>query len=86
MNIGTTGIIFSLGPQDNNNSKKSYNGFGYLFYEFEKSKNMFIGLPKIFCFLSEYPYFSAFNNLSQKLQTMFKNNGLTFSLNLKKIS
>lgn len=80
MNIGTTGIIFSLGPQDNNNSKKSYNGFGYLFYEFEKSKNMFIGLPKIFCFLSEYPYFSAFNNLSQKLQTMFKNNGLTFSL------
>lgn len=79
-NVGTEGIIFSLGPQDNNNSKKSYNGFGYLFYEFEKTKNMLIGLPKVFCFLSEYPYFSAFNNISQKLQPMFKNNSLSFSL------
>ena len=30
--ISTYSIIFSINPQDNSNSKKSYNGLGYVFY------------------------------------------------------
>ena len=68
INLGTSGIIFSLSPQDNNNSKKSYNGFAYLFYELDRqpqSANQIVAYPKVFCFLSEYPYFSAFYNISE---------------------
>ncbi len=79
MNIGTRGITFSLSPQDNNNSKKSYNGFGFFFYEPEKFPNMIISLPKIFCILSEYPYFSSYNNLCTKIYQMFKSD-ISYSL------
>ena len=79
MNIGTRGITFSLSPQDNNNSKKSYNGFGFVFYEPEKFPNMIVSLPKIFCILSEYPYFSAYNNLCTKIYQMFKSD-ISYSL------
>ena len=83
INLGTSGIIFSLSPQDNNNSKKSYNGFAYLFYELDRqpqSANQIVAYPKVFCFLSEYPYFSAFYNISEKLYKLFQNDSLTFPL------
>ena len=81
-NLGSSGIIFSLSPQDNNNSKKSCNGFAYLFYENERhsSSGSFLAFPKVFCFISEYPYFAAFYNLSQKIVKLFTNDSLTFSL------
>ena len=80
-NLGSSGIVFSLSPQDNNNSKKSCNGFAYLFYENERhSPTSFLAFPKVFCFLSEYPYFAAFYNLSQKIVKLFQNDSLTFPL------
>ena len=83
INLGSSGIIFSLSPQDNNNSKKSYNGFAYLFYELDRqpqATNQIVAYPKVFCFLSEYPYFSAFYNISEKLSKLFQNDSLTFTL------
>ena len=82
INLGTSGIVFSLTPQDNNNSKKSCIGFAYLFYENEKHSktNSIIAFPKVFCYLSEYPYFSAFYNISKKLHRLFQMDSLTFPI------
>ena len=76
----TTSIVFSLNPFDEGNSKKSINGFGYQFYEIEKIQNSVVCFPKIICFLSEFPYFSAYHNLSQKILKLFKNNSLSFPI------
>ena len=75
-----TNIVFSLNPYDDANSKKSLNGYGYQFYDIEKYQNSVICFPKVFCFLSEYPYFSAYHNLCTKIYKMFKNNSVSFPI------
>ena len=64
-------IIFSLNPQDNNNSKKSYNGLGYIFYSIQEQKiddklgNLYV--PNAFVILSEFPYFYHFNEICRNV-------------------
>jgi len=65
--ISTYSIIFSINPQDNSGSKKSYNGLGYIFFapiEFkfeDKSGTLFV--PTAYVILSEFPYFYHFKEL-----------------------
>ena len=62
-------IIFSINPQDNSNSKKSYNGLAYIFYyskEFKTAMNNLEGIsysPIAYVILSEFPYFYHFKEM-----------------------
>ena len=70
-------IIFSINPQDNSNSKKSYNGFGYIFYKSEnKSVENVSGIlysPVAYVILSEFPYFYHFNEICKDVYKQMKN-------------
>ena len=66
-------VIFSLGPQDNTNSKKSYNGLGYVFFRNIEHKiindmKYYIYIPFVICFISEYPYFSSFSRMCEEVK------------------
>ena len=60
-------IIFSINPQDNNNSKRTYNVLGYIFYIIQeqiienKLRNLYV--PVAYVILSEFPYFYHFNDI-----------------------
>ena len=64
-------IIFSINPQDNNNSKKSYNGLGFVFYTIQEQKiddklgNLYV--PAAYVILSEFPYFYHFNEICKNV-------------------
>ena len=64
-------IIFSINPQDNNNSKKSYNGLGFIFYTVQEQKigdklgNLYV--PTAYVILSEFPYFYHFNEICKNV-------------------
>ena len=64
-------IIFSINPQDNNNSKKSYNGLGFIFYTVQEQKigdklgNLYV--PTAYAILSEFPYFYHFNEICKNV-------------------
>ena len=65
-------IIFSINPQDNSGSKKSYNGLGYIFYTTVEKKNMgeiegVLYVPMAYIILSEYPYFYHFNQICKNV-------------------
>ena len=74
--IGTSNVIFSLNPQDNNNSKSSSNGFGLLFYEKISKGNITFFFPKMFLILSEFPFFTGFHDLLHKLYSVWLNDNL----------
>ena len=68
-------IIFSLNPQDNESSKKSYNGLGYTFYLNQEHKDPKTGelkgymfYPVTYCILSEFPYFMKFTNICKNVK------------------
>ena len=69
-------IIFSINPQDNYDSKKSYNGFGYIFYKTEnKSVENVSGIlysPVAYVILSEFPYFNHFNEICKNVYSQMK--------------
>ena len=61
-------IIFSINPLDNNGSKKSYNGLGFIFFiQMDHKTNDKIDgtiyVPAAYVILSEYPYFYHFNEI-----------------------
>ena len=64
-------IIFSINPQDNNNSKRSYNGLGFIFYTVQEHKigdklgNLYV--PTAYVILSEFPYFYHFNEICKNV-------------------
>ena len=73
-------IIFSINPQGDGSSKKSYNGLGYVFYLIQEDKDPkngeikgYMFYPVAYCILSEYPYFQKFTeicrNVKKKLGT-----------------
>ena len=72
----TYSIIFSINPQDNSGSKKSYNGLGYIFYvqiEYKnemKSGTLFV--PIAYVILSEFPYFYHFKELCKHIVRQMK--------------
>ena len=68
-------IIFSINPQDNENSKKSYNGLGYTFYLNQEHKDQKTGevkgymfYPITYCILSEFPYFMKFTKICKNIK------------------
>ena len=75
----TSIIIFSLNPQDNLGSKKSYNGLGYTFYlnqEYKDSKTGeikgYMFYPVTYCILSEYPFFMKFTNICKIINNQLR--------------
>ena len=72
-------IIFSINPLDDlSNSKKSFNGLGYVFYikkEHRDDNNEIDGLiyyPITYVILSEYPYFYHFNKICKNVYIQMK--------------
>ena len=55
------------------NSHIMFHVFGYLFWECYYSGNFKIFFPKIFVFISQYPYFKFFSYLSQNIIYRIKN-------------
>lgn len=54
-------------------------GFGYLVYEKKieiESRPIFS--PKLFSYLSQYPYFNTFNNISKQLVTILEKEDRVF--------
>ena len=75
--ISNYSIIFSINPQDNSGSKKSYNGLGYIFYIAQEHKTNdkfdgFIYIPITYVILSEYPYFYHFNEICKNVYIQMK--------------
>ena len=70
--ISSYSIIFSINPQDNYDSKKSHNGFGYIFYVpmEHKTNNELDGtvfVPIAYVILSEYPYFYHYKEICKQI-------------------
>ena len=70
--ISNYSIIFSINPQDNSGSKKSYNGLGYVFYipqerRTEGEIDGIIYVPIAYVILSEFPYFYHFNEICKNI-------------------
>ena len=70
-------VVFSSNPQSENNSKKSINGFAYIFYKkfidtkkTEKKKYTYY-IPYTFCITSEYPYFNSFYKLCKCIKNFY---------------
>ena len=76
--LKTSSMVFSSNPQIENSSKKSINGFAYIFYKQLKRKRIkskkliSFYIPIIFCTISEYPYYNSFYKLSQQIKFLFE--------------
>ena len=75
--ISTYSIIFSINPQDNNGSKKSYNGLGYVFFlrneqRIDGELNGIYYVPMAYVILSEFPYFYHFNEICKNVFLQMK--------------
>jgi len=72
MLINPYSIIFSINPQDNYGSKKSYNGLGYFFYILLEYKingkiDGYLYISAAYVILSQYPYFYQFNKICKNI-------------------
>ena len=71
-------MIFSYNPQEGSNSKKSINGFGYVFYKKVKEKHNIedvtftFYIPVTFCIISEYPFYNSYFKLCKQITKLFK--------------
>ena len=71
-------IIFSINHLDENSSKKSHNGLGYIFYtkkeHFDDNNEMdgLIYYPVTYVILSEFPYFYHFNKICKNIFLQMK--------------
>ena len=75
--ISTYSIIFSINPQDNSGSKKSYNGLGFVFYVIQEHRiqgeiDGYLYVPNAYVILSEYPYFYHFNEICKNIFIQMK--------------
>ena len=70
-------VVFSSNPQSENNSKKSINGFAYIFYKqfnehkYHDKKKYTYYIPYTFCIISEFPYFNSFNKLCKNIKRIY---------------
>ena len=75
--ISSYSIIFSVNPQDNSGSKRSYNGLGYVFYMANEHRTNgeldgYLYAPVAYVILSEYPYFYHFNEICKNVYIQMK--------------
>ena len=80
MNAKQYNMVFSYNPQSGKNSKKSINGFAYVFFK-EFAEKQEIGeikftfyVPVTFCIISEFPYFNSYYRLCKQIIQLFQNN------------
>ena len=70
-------LVFSSNPQAENNSKKSINGFGYIFYKKLKKRKILskkiisFYIPIIFSVISEYPFYNGFYKLCNQIKYLY---------------
>ena len=70
-------VVFSSNPQTENNSKKSINGFAFIFYKKLKKRKLLskkviaFYIPIIFSIISEYPYYNSFYKLCKQIKFLF---------------
>ncbi len=70
-------VVFSSNPQAENNTKKSINGLGYIFYKKLKKRKILskkvisFYIPIIFSIISEYPFYNGFFNLCEQIRILF---------------
>ena len=75
--LKTKSFVFSSNPQGENNTKKSLNGLGYIFYRKLKKKQILpkkvitFYIPIIFSIISEFPYFNSFYKLCHQIELLF---------------
>ena len=71
-------MIFSYNPQTGSNSKKSINGFAYIFYKKYKEKSIIEDItfsfyvPMTFCIISEFPFFNSYHKLCNQIVKLFQ--------------
>jgi hypothetical protein len=83
-------VIFSSNPQSGNNSKKSINGFAYVFYkklsnekkDISKNSSVSFYIPTIFCIISEYPFYNSFYQLCKEIEYLFTCNEIRIPLEI----
>ena len=78
-------VIFSSNPQSGNNSKKSINGFAYVFYKklnMNKNSSISFYIPTIFCIISEYPFYNSFYQLCKEIEYLFSCNEIRIPLEI----
>ena len=75
--LKTSCVIFSSNPQAENNTKKSINGFAYIFYKklkkkkFTAKKVYTFYIPIIFSVVSEFPFFNSYYKLCHQIKILF---------------
>ena len=73
-------MVFSYNPQSGTNSKKSINGFAYVFYKEFKEKQEINNVkfsfyvPVTFCIISEFPFFNSYYKLCKQIVQLFQSN------------
>ena len=81
-------MIFSYNPQEGANSKKSINGFAYIFYKQSKEKHIIEDVtftfftPMTFCIISEFPYFNSYYKLCGQIVQLFKEKQIDIPLEI----
>ena len=79
-------VIFSSNPQSGNNSKKSINGFAYIFYRKLKDDrtdmNISFYIPTIFSIISEYPFYNSFYELCKQIEFLYSSNEIRIPLEI----
>ena len=79
-------VVFSSNPQSGTKSKKSINGFAYVFYKKLKKEKKYLNkiysyyIPVIFCIISEFPYYNSFYQLCQKISSLFPSTDIRIPL------
>ena len=70
-------MIFSINPQDNSGSRKSFNGLGYIFFikkehKTNNNEDLIIYYPITYVILSDYPYYYHFNKICKNVYIQMK--------------
>ena len=81
-------VVFSYNPQEGNNSKKSINGFSFVFYQKHleskiiENKRYTFYIPYTFCILSEFPFYNSYYLLCNQLFNLIKSKKVEIPLEL----
>ena len=64
-------------------TKNIYNAYAYKFYEKFSIKNIEVFIPKAFIFISEFPYFKLFKNISEGILIQYQNEKLEIPIEIQ---
>ena len=58
-------------------------GYGYVFYEYKKIKDLIIYIPKAFVIISQYPFFKVYNHLCKDIKKLYENRQLQIPIEVQ---